>query len=917
MAIPLGDINGDGLADFIAAVRDEIVQDELGESSARSVARIVFGDRGASRPDVTLGPNAPALLLPAPILQQAILPGPGNGAQAFFSTPGDFNDDGIDDIVVLITHVDGASWVNDGVYLLFGRDNWNGQIDILEDADVVITGLSGTASVANAGDINNDNIDDLLIGNPGDGTATVFFGRENWTLKDVFRADFSNENGAASRDGFTIDNTQPRDPNVLDQVDGLWHLTEHRGNNTGHSPNHSMYFGDETLEPPSFNVGRTAGRITSRDIDLTGVSGAELSFNYFLDTEPSTFFDRATVLISTDGGTTFTPILERPELVDTKGDTTEDGWTTATFNLKDFVGQTIQIRFEFDTIDSAANSFEGWYVDDVVVREFLTVANPGNRGVRLNGPAEFGSSVTGIGNFNGDKDGREDFAVLQQDANNNVRLYLVFGRGAANRFENGNIEDIANVVLTFPTDANQLEVRPAGDVNGDSVDDLLITSNNFSILIFGGSIDVSAGKEVDLNTLASQEPGRVLEVEGVGRLFGLGDIDNDGFDDLGAPVLESSPTLAEQEQAGDGVRRHQVGHIFFGRGKFTAADLETPDLVLEPVRPEYILAQFGGGFRPHLFAGVGDTNGGGLADFALADALGGSVHVFFGRRLGDAAPPEDSAPARELFAFDLATPQLPDERSTPGVTLPEKTNETVPVRDAFGLTGSKKDEFLSNVMSLGDINGDGFDDFLFSSLPDLPNGIPNTPNYILLGPVTLEGIESASTRAEILVDPSLLFPAQRMGDINGDGKGDLVFFNPNTNSINIIFGDVEWPRTLDTTAIDATIPGVTGLLEVHVLDWNGDGKDDVLAITSSQDAILFSGDTLTPLIRFRREAGNLNAHGLAVGDVNGDGLEDILLTDTHAAPPSFAPSRRICSSAVQTSLVMRYPWTATRMRPLR
>ena len=314
-----------------------------------------------------------------------------------------------------------------------------------------------------------------------------------------------------------------------------------------------MYFGDETLQPPSFNVGLTAGRITSPDIDLTGVSGAELSFKYFLQAEPNTFFDHATVLISTDDGTTFTPVLARPELVDTNA-----GWTTATLNLKDFVGETIQIRFEFDTIDTAANDFEGWYVDDVVVREFLTVDSPGNRGVRLEGPAELGSSVTGIGNFNGDDAGREDFAVLQQDANHNVRLYLVFGRGAANPFENGNIEDIANVVLTFPTfptnsnqtDANQIDVRPAGDVNGDGVDDLLITSNNFSVLVFGGSIDVSAGKEVDLKALASQDPERVLEVAGVGRLFGLGDIDGDGFDDLGAPVIESSPTLAEQEQDG-------------------------------------------------------------------------------------------------------------------------------------------------------------------------------------------------------------------------------------------------------------------------------------------------------------------------------------------------------------------------------
>src|SRR5262249_56550102 len=42
-------------------------------------------------------------------------------------------------------------------------------------------------------------------------------------------------------------------------------------------------------------------------------------------------------------------------------------WRNTSFSLAAFAGQTVLIRFSFDTIDSILNNFEGWYVDDVQV----------------------------------------------------------------------------------------------------------------------------------------------------------------------------------------------------------------------------------------------------------------------------------------------------------------------------------------------------------------------------------------------------------------------------------------------------------------------------------------------------------------------------------------------------------------------
>ena len=89
------------------------------------------------------------------------------------------------------------------------------------------------------------------------------------------------------------------------------------------------------------------------------ISGASISFKYFLDTEGGTSFDQARVQISNNGGGTWTNLL---------GPLAESStFTSASASLAAFAGQTVQVRFLFDTIDSIANAFEGWYVDDVQI----------------------------------------------------------------------------------------------------------------------------------------------------------------------------------------------------------------------------------------------------------------------------------------------------------------------------------------------------------------------------------------------------------------------------------------------------------------------------------------------------------------------------------------------------------------------
>jgi hypothetical protein len=169
-------------------------------------------------------------------------------------------------------------------------------------------------------------------------------------------ATFDFESG---QQGFVINNgPQPG------HVAGLWHLSTGRGTQSGHSPVTSFYFGQG--EGPggggNYNVGNTAGTITSGPIALPNSPGVGVAFNYVLQTEGNGSFDVASVQVSNNGGATFTTIASSasPAQLPLSG-----AWRNASFSLGAFAGQTVLIRFSFDTVDGILNNFEGWYVDDV------------------------------------------------------------------------------------------------------------------------------------------------------------------------------------------------------------------------------------------------------------------------------------------------------------------------------------------------------------------------------------------------------------------------------------------------------------------------------------------------------------------------------------------------------------------------
>jgi cysteine-rich repeat protein len=141
------------------------------------------------------------------------------------------------------------------------------------------------------------------------------------------------------------------------QPAGLWNQDSFRSV----SPTHAWYYGQPPLRSyqtvfPATN----SGTLTSPAIDLRDVSGVELSFSYFLETEDQPGVDVTSVEVSRDGFVADVTVLESPL-------PEQASLAARSYSLSAFAGDVIELRFGFDTVDDNANHFEGFYVDDVTV----------------------------------------------------------------------------------------------------------------------------------------------------------------------------------------------------------------------------------------------------------------------------------------------------------------------------------------------------------------------------------------------------------------------------------------------------------------------------------------------------------------------------------------------------------------------
>ncbi len=135
--------------------------------------------------------------------------------------------------------------------------------------------------------------------------------------------------------------------------DDLWH--QQTGNSN--SPSTSWWCG--IAGGSDYNTGNyISNALVSPSISLSGAAPITLEFYESYDTESG--WDFCNVDISTNGGSSWTAL--RSGVSGSSG-----GWTLTSIDLSAYNGQTVKIRFLFDTTDGINNATAGWFVDDVSI----------------------------------------------------------------------------------------------------------------------------------------------------------------------------------------------------------------------------------------------------------------------------------------------------------------------------------------------------------------------------------------------------------------------------------------------------------------------------------------------------------------------------------------------------------------------
>lgn len=827
--IPLGDINGDERGDVIASVRDVVAtQQDLAatpkyahphQAAGPSFARIHLGGVGEqTQPDgtksVTLNANTLTLQLPAPLLTDSF------GARSQITT-GDLNGDGLSDIVVMV-HTELPAQLQaqgrplfpgEGIYVLYGRSDWgtNPIIDVTTQSDVIFTGIGRPTSIVSPGNVIGDTPGpaDLLIGQIAPLGPPV---TDNLLLAGGPRTAAPwNESGVLFHAGFEsglddfVINNQPL--SAADQpVAGLWHRSTGRSSDPLHGGDSSLYFGrnEKLAGGGNYAVGDTAGTLTKTVTLPRAVSNLELSFNSLLHTEgdPASA-DQAQVLVSVNGSQ-FNVVAQNvlnnssggseAVLLDSVFLPVEEtrNWVHTSLSLGALLaGDTIAIRFQFDTVDQFDGTahpgpYEGWYLDDIELRSttnLSSLSSPALTRLQVPGSQAF-VAATGAADWDNNASTRDGLAIVSFTSGSESKLYLLEGRNSfASATVDLNAVGGADRTLTLEASLDVPVVLPSGDLDGDDSGDLFVrTLQTVVTTAPQTTIVYSKGGTLDTAKVAA-------------ALVPLGDVDGDGkvrgdgkhIAEVALATTENTDRLAE-----DGIQlKHGVFNVFFSPsdGLRTQAVWDAltngttkPTAVLEPARTQFGISTETTLPDVRSLVRLGDLNNDNRGDFGLVDALGSDTHVFFGRAIETVTFATATSQAPEEFPFTLSTPRLDIAR--PRTTLDINAGNGHDILQTSRVEGHSDREYLSQTQSIGDFNGDHYEDFLVSGL---------TFAYVLLGPVKLDAIDDIGSRAEIRIDlkdgwkPAIHRGQVGGGDANGDRTDDLFFYRVTPFGEGIVF----------------------------------------------------------------------------------------------------------------------------------
>ena len=271
-----------------------------------------------------------------------------------------------------------------------------------------------------------------------------------------------------------------------------------------------------------------------------------------------------------------------------------------------------------------------------------------------------------------------------------------------------------------------------------------------------------------------------------------------------------------------------------------------------------------------------DLNGDGKLDLVTANSGSGTVSVLLGKGDGTFAaavdypagnPPNGYVIGPTSVALgDLNGDGVPDIVAT-GKNIATTGNgysNTVSV-----LLGRDHGTFSASVdygtgagpssVVLGDLNGDGKLDIVTTSIDS---------GTVSVLPGRGDGTFAAKLESPFVGDATSPARAIALGDLNGDGKLDAVVADYHALSVSVLLGKGD-----GTFATQTDYAAEHYQRSVVLVDLNGDGTLDLLAGTSNSVGVLLGkGDgTFAAIVVYPDAIGSM-----ALGDLNGDGKLDLL-----------------------------------------